>query len=117
MSCLLADVGGTRTRFALLADGQVGPIESLRTGAYASMHYAAHHFLNGQPEGTVVDRAVIAAAGLVAWTGSAWPDLAVAGLIAGAAPPAAIIEGAEKNNVKADNASSIFDLVGASSAE
>ena len=26
--------------------------------------------------------AVIAAAGLVAWTGSAWPDLAVAGLIA-----------------------------------
>ncbi len=65
MSCLLADVGGTRTRFALLADGQVGPIESLRTGAYASMHDAAHHFLNGQPEGTVVDRAVIAAAGPV----------------------------------------------------
>ena len=65
MSCLLADVGGTRTRFALLADGQVGPIESLRTGAYASMHDAAHHFLNGQPEGTVVNRAVIAAAGPV----------------------------------------------------
>jgi len=65
MSCLLADVGGTRTRFALLTDGQVGPIESVRTGAYASMHDAAHHFLNGQPEGTVVDRAVIAAAGPV----------------------------------------------------
>jgi len=65
VSCLLADVGGTRTRFALLADGQVGPIESLRTGAYASMHDAAHHFLNGQPEGTVVNRAVIAAAGPV----------------------------------------------------
>lgn len=65
MSCLLADVGGTRTRFALLADGQVGPIESLRTGAYASMQDAMHHFLNGQPEGTVVDRAVIAAAGPV----------------------------------------------------
>lgn len=65
MNCLLADVGGTRTRFALLADGRVGPIESLRTGAYASMHDAAHHFLNGQPEGTVVDRAVIAAAGPV----------------------------------------------------
>lgn len=65
MSCLLADVGGTRTRFALFADGQVGPIESLRTGAYASMHDAAHHFLNGQPEGTVVVRAVIAAAGPV----------------------------------------------------
>lgn len=65
MNCLLADVGGTRTRFALLADGRVGPIESLRTGAYASMQDAAHHFLNGQPEGTVVDRAVIAAAGPV----------------------------------------------------
>jgi glucokinase len=65
VSCLLADVGGTRTRFALFADRQVGPIESLRTGAYASMQDAAHHFLNGQPEGTVVDRAVIAAAGPV----------------------------------------------------
>lgn len=65
MNCLLADVGGTRTRFALLADGQVGPIESLRTGAYASMHDAAHHFLNGQPEDTGVDCAVIAAAGPV----------------------------------------------------
>lgn len=65
MTFLLADVGGTRTRFALFADGQVGPIESLRTGAYANMHDATHHFLNGQPEGTVVDRAVIAAAGPV----------------------------------------------------
>jgi glucokinase len=65
VTCLLADVGGTRTRFALLAGGQVGPIESLRTGAYASMHDAAHHFLNGQAHGTVVDRAVIAAAGPV----------------------------------------------------
>ena len=77
MSCLLGDVGGTRTRFALFADGQVGPIESLRTGAYASMHDAAHHFLNGQPEGTVVDRAVIAAAGPVSGgrcklTNAAW---------------------------------------------
>jgi cation diffusion facilitator family transporter len=30
----------------------------------------------------LADVAVIAAAGLVAWTGSAWPDLAVAGVIA-----------------------------------
>ncbi|WP_425064344.1 glucokinase [Reyranella sp.] len=65
MSCLLADVGGTRTRFALLTDGRLGPIESLRTGAYAGLHDAAHHFLNGQAEGTVVKRAVIAAAGPV----------------------------------------------------
>ncbi len=65
MSCVLADVGGTRTRFALFTDGQLGPIESVRTGAYASMRDAMHHFLNGQAEGTVVDRAVIAAAGPV----------------------------------------------------
>ncbi|HQS14012.1 glucokinase [Reyranella sp.] len=65
MSCLLADVGGTRTRFALLTDGQVGPIESVRTGAYASIHDAVHHFLNGQAASMVVDRAVIAAAGPV----------------------------------------------------
>ena len=65
MNCLLADVGGTRTRFALFTDGRLGPIESLRTGAYASLHDAAHHFLNGQAERTVVDRAVIAAAGPV----------------------------------------------------
>lgn len=65
MSCLLADVGGTRTRFALLTDGQVGPIESVRTGAYASMHDAVHHFLNGQTASMAVDRAVIAAAGPV----------------------------------------------------
>lgn len=66
MSCLLADVGGTRTRFALLTDGEVGPIESVRTGAYASIHDAVHHFLNGQAASTVVDQAVIAAAGPVA---------------------------------------------------
>jgi glucokinase len=41
------------------------------------MHDAAHHFLNGQPEGTVVDRAVIAAAGPVSGgrcklTNAAW---------------------------------------------
>lgn len=65
MSCLLADVGGTRTRFALFADGALGPIESLRTGAYASMQDAVHHFLNTQVAGTVVERAVIAAAGPV----------------------------------------------------
>lgn len=65
MSCLLADVGGTRTRFALFAEGALGPIESLRTGAYASMHDAVHHFLNSQAAGTVVEHAVIAAAGPV----------------------------------------------------
>jgi len=74
---LLADVGGTRTRFALLADGRLGPIESMPTGAYASLHDAVRHFLNGQGEDVVVDRALIAAAGPVSGgrcklTNAAW---------------------------------------------
>lgn len=65
MSCLLADVGGTRTRFALFTQGQVGPIESVSTGAYAGLHDALHHFLNGPAAGIAVHRAVIAVAGPV----------------------------------------------------
>lgn len=66
MTCqLLADVGGTRTRFALLTDDRLGSIESMPTGAYASLHDAARHFLNGQDTDVVVDSAVIAAAGPV----------------------------------------------------
>lgn len=66
MTCqLLADIGGTRTRFALLDGDRLGPIESVTTGAYGSADDAIRHFLNRQPEGIVVDRAVIAAAGPV----------------------------------------------------
>lgn len=66
MTChLLADIGGTRARFALLDGERLGPIESMTTGAYGSVEEAIRHFLNGQPEGTILDRAVIAAAGPV----------------------------------------------------
>jgi len=66
MTCrLLADVGGTRTRFALLDGDRLGAIESVPTGAYSSAVDAFRHFLNGQAEGVVVEEAVIAAAGPV----------------------------------------------------
>lgn len=62
---LLADVGGTRTRFALLNGDRLGAIESVPTGAYSSAVDAFRHFLNGQAEGVVVEEAVIAVAGPV----------------------------------------------------
>lgn len=66
MTCrLLADVGGTRTRFALLDGEGLGAIESVPTGAYSSAVDAFRHFLNGLAEGRVVEEAVIAAAGPV----------------------------------------------------
>ena len=42
---LLADIGGTWARFALLVDGTTGPIDPLSTGAYATPVDAIRHFL------------------------------------------------------------------------
>ena len=65
-NCLLADIGGTRARFALLAGSRIGPVESMATGEYASAGDAIRHFLNRQHNAGGVDGAVIAAAGPVA---------------------------------------------------
>jgi len=64
-NCLLADIGGTRARFALLAESQIGPVESVMTGAYASASDAIRHFLNRQHNAATVDSAVLACAGPV----------------------------------------------------
>ena len=61
---LLADIGGTQARFALLADGTTGPIDSLPTGAYAEPLDAIRHFLKDRPVAGLAG-AVIAAAGPV----------------------------------------------------
>ena len=76
-NCLLADIGGTRARFALLAGSQVGPVEFVTTGAYASAIDAIRHFLNRQHNAANVDSAVLAAAGPVeggrcALTNASW---------------------------------------------
>ncbi len=61
---LLADIGGTQARFALMADRRIGEIQSLSTGAYAEPIDAIHHVLKGRPAGDLAG-AVIAAAGPV----------------------------------------------------
>ena len=76
-NCLLADIGGTRARFALLAGAQIGPVELVMTGAYASAIDAIRHFLNRQHNVGNVDSAVLAAAGPVeggrcALTNASW---------------------------------------------
>lgn len=64
MTWLLADIGGTWARFALLVDGRTGPIEALSTGAYADPIDAIHRFLKDRPHAPLAG-AVIAAAGPV----------------------------------------------------
>lgn len=77
-ACLLADIGGTRARFAVLNGSELGAIEAMSTGAYANATDAIRHFLNSRPEdGVAIDSAVIAAAGPVeggrcALTNASW---------------------------------------------
>lgn len=62
--CLLADIGGTWARFALLTDAGAGPVEAVPTDAYANAVDGIRHFLNRQADGRI-ERAVIAGAGPV----------------------------------------------------
>ena len=54
-SCLLADVGGTWARFALLSGSKLGPIHALAVGAYASAVDAINHFVRCEANGVSVD--------------------------------------------------------------
>src|SRR5260370_1308978 len=63
---LLADVGGTWARFAVLSESKLGPIHTLGVGAYASAADAIRHFTHCEANVASVARAVIAAAGPVA---------------------------------------------------
>lgn len=76
-NCLLADVGGTWARFALLSGSKMEPIHPLAVGAYGSAVHAIKHFLHGEAKGARIDSAVIAGAGPVvagrcALTNSTW---------------------------------------------
>jgi glucokinase len=64
-TCLLADIGGTRARFALLIDGQLGPTCALQVGMHPDPVHAIQHFLNCEAGEATIDCAVIAAAGPV----------------------------------------------------
>jgi glucokinase len=77
-ACLLADIGGTWARFAVLNGPMLGAIEAVSTGEYAYAVDAIRHFLNSRHEdGVAIDSAVIAAAGPVvggrcALTNASW---------------------------------------------
>jgi glucokinase len=74
---LLADIGGTYARFAVLHGDDLGPVRSLDVRAHATMADALGFFLAGRDDTTPIDVAVLAAAGPVekgrcALTNSSW---------------------------------------------
>ncbi len=60
---LLSDVGGTNVRFAVLADGAIGPIEHLAVARYRRFRDALAAYLGGRTE--KIGRAIFAVAGAV----------------------------------------------------
>ncbi|GEP57092.1 glucokinase [Reyranella soli] len=74
--CLLADIGGTKARFAVLRDSRLGAVETLATRDYANAIDAIRDFLGRHSEHGI-DSAVIAGAGPVqdgrcALTNASW---------------------------------------------
>jgi glucokinase len=74
---LLADIGGTNARFALLAGGRVGTVAHLAVHDYGSFREALSVYLGNLPEAGEVRAAILAAAGAVqdgrcALTNSPW---------------------------------------------
>ncbi|MFO1082161.1 MAG: glucokinase [Reyranellaceae bacterium] len=62
---LLADIGGTHARFALLRGGDLQPVESLDVARHATPEAAIRQFLSHLPADVRLERAVLAAAGPV----------------------------------------------------
>ncbi|MES2195335.1 MAG: glucokinase [Pseudomonadota bacterium] len=74
---LLADIGGTNARFALLARGSVGRVAHMPVGDYGSFRDALGTYLDCLPEAETIRAAVIGAAGVIrnghcALTNSSW---------------------------------------------
>ena len=74
---LLADIGGTNARFALLAGGTVGMITHMAVSDYASFRHALGAYLGGVPEASEIRAAILAASGVVqndrcALTNNSW---------------------------------------------
>ena len=62
---VLADVGGTNVRFALLTGGMLGPIEHMAVRDHRRFSDALAAFIAGQTQGAAIRRAVFAVAGVV----------------------------------------------------
>ena len=74
---LLADIGGTNARFALLADGTVGMISHMAVSDHGSFREALDKYLGQLPEAGSIRAAVLAVAGTVrdgrcALTNTSW---------------------------------------------
>ena len=74
---LLADIGGTNARFAVLAGGTVGMVAHMAVRDYGSFREALGVYLGGLPESGKIRAAILAAAGVVqngrcALTNSSW---------------------------------------------
>lgn len=74
---LLADIGGTHARFAVLAGNELGPVQSLDVETHPQIHDAIQHFLANDGSAASIDEAIFAVAGPVvsgrcALTNSSW---------------------------------------------
>jgi glucokinase len=64
-SVLLADIGGTNARFAVLCGGIISPITHLAVGEYATFRSAVDAYLAKLPEAGAISAAIIDVAGVV----------------------------------------------------
>jgi glucokinase len=62
---LLADIGGTKARFAWLATGRLGEVTSFPVADYSGIEDALGAFMSSQPEGAAIKDALLAVAGPV----------------------------------------------------
>ena len=60
---LVADIGGTNARFAILADGTVGTVAHMAVSEYGSFHEALSRYLGNLPEAGTIRAAILAVAG------------------------------------------------------
>lgn len=62
---LLADIGGTTARFAVLADGTVGMVAHMAVSDYGSFREALNAYLGNSPEVGTIGAAILAVSGAV----------------------------------------------------
>ena len=62
---LLADIGGTNARFAILADGTVDRVAHMAVRDYDSFREALSAYLGGVPEASAIRAAILAASGVI----------------------------------------------------
>lgn len=74
---LLADIGGTNARFAVLADGEIHAVAHMAVSAYSTFPEALDAYLGGLPDPGSIRAAILAASGAIqndrcALTNNSW---------------------------------------------